>query len=79
MHNKKVLRPALHAPCKQGSSTVLQWVTRKEPLSTLKILGMQSNSKQHSQVQVNLDHTWMALLQTLHYATIAFLQTSQKS
>lgn len=57
---EKALTPANTSPCKQGSPTVLEEGTRKQPLSTLKILGMQSGSKQHSQVQVNPGHTWMA-------------------
>lgn len=63
---EKALAPAKASPCKQGSPTVLEEGTRKQPLSTLKILGMRSSSEQHSQAQVNPCRTWMAVLQTLH-------------
>lgn len=64
-------------PIEKNSLTVAQQETKERPLTTtLKILGMQSSIKQRSQAEVNLKHTWVASLQILHYAIVAFIPST---
>lgn len=71
LHFKKI------PPIEKNSLTAAQQETKEHPLTTtLKILGMQSSIKQHSQAEVNLKHTWVASLQILHYAIVAFLPST---
>lgn len=77
MKKELTVDPSLRILPVESSLIAVSQVTRKRPLTTLKILRMQNSIKQNSQAEVNLKHTWVAFLQTLHDAIPHSLQTSK--